>query len=133
MKKLIRTLLINFLIFYVLSQSPGAINYSNNLNILLTATLFFTLANLLLKPIINLLLSPINFLTIGSSKWISGTLILFLTDFYVDGFDIKPFTLPSLNLPFLKFPGLSLTLFWSYILVSFIIELFEVTLNWLFS
>ena len=132
MKKIIRYFLINFVSLFLVSELINAVSFSSFFNLAL-ASIYLTILNLILKPILNFILTPFAFLTLGFLRLIINSLTLFLADIFVEGFQVISFSSPSLTIGKTQIPSQNVTLFWSYILVSFIIELFSNLIIWIFK
>ncbi len=65
MKKFLRTIIVNFFSLFLISKFIGGVNYSDNLLVLFWAAFFLSVLNLLVKPILNILMTPINFLSLS--------------------------------------------------------------------
>ncbi len=130
MRSLLRRTIVNFLSLYLIARILGAISYSEDFLILFWAAIFLTLFNFLVKPVLNLFLMPINTLTLGAFSWVTNVIILFLVTLFVGEFKILVFASPGFSYSGFIIPSIHLTLFWSFILVSFLIELFNSILNW---
>lgn len=131
MRKIIRSIFINFLCFWLIAEFLPAIDYSNNLKILFIASLTLFLFNLLVKPLLNLVFLPINLITLGSFRWVVNIIVLYLVTIFVSGFYIKPFSFSGINFNGFIIPALNFSTFWSFLLVSFLISVISDTINYL--
>lgn len=133
MKSFARNIFINFFCLFLISKLTEAIFFSNNFLTLLWAAVCLTIFNLLIKPLLNLLLMPINLLTLGAFRWVVNVLVLYLVTLFVRGFKISGFVFRGITLAGFVIPQIPFTFFWSLILVSFLIEIFNFFLNWIFK
>ncbi len=131
MKKILRSIIINFFSLFLISKFLGAINYSDNLLILFWSALLLALLNLLVKPILNILLTPINFLTLGAFRWIINLIILFTVTIFISEFKIVGFVFPGFTYLGFTVPTIKVTFFWALFLVSFLLELLPALIYWL--
>lgn len=131
MRKIIRSIFINFLCFWLIAELLPAIDYSRNFKILIFASLMLLLVNFLIKPFLTLLFLPINLITLGTFRWIINIIVLYLVTIFVSGFYIKPFLFPGLNFSGFIIPALNFSTFWSFLLVSFLISVISDTINYL--
>ena len=131
MKKFLRTIIVNFFSLFLISKFIGGIDYSENLLILFWAAFFLAVLNLLVKPILNILMTPINFLSLGAFRWVIYLIILFLVTLFVPEFKITGFTFPGFSFAGFTVPTIRLAFFWSLFLVSFMLELIPGIITWL--
>lgn len=89
MKRLITTIIINALAFYLVARYVPGISYQGGLLGLIAITVVFGLINLLVKPIINLLSLPIKVLTLGLFSLVINGGMLYLTSLIIENFYIE--------------------------------------------
>lgn len=124
MRTILKRILLNTIaIAGVASLIPG-ISYNQNLKTLLTAALVLALINSFIKPFIKILFIPINIITLGLAGWFVNVIILYLTTLAVSGFTIQSFTLQAYNTNFV------VSTFWSFILISFLLNIITTIINW---
>lgn len=133
MKSLLRSIIINFLTLFLIAKFTGAVHFSDNFVILFWASFFLTILNFLVKPILNILLTPINFITLGAFRWIINLIVIFLVTLFVPEFKIVGFQFNGLALGGFVIPAVKVSFFWSLFLVSFLIELLFGFIYWLFK
>lgn len=131
MKSFIKSVLINFISLFFISQTVGGINYSQKALVLFWASLYLSVFNLIIKPLLNLLLMPINLITLGAFRWIVNVIVLFLVTFFVSDFRIVGVSFPGLTFSGFVIPPVNLSFFWSLILLSFAIEAIYSIFSWL--
>ena len=131
MKKFLRTIIVNFFSLFLISKFIGGINYSDNLLVLFWAAFFLSVLNLLVKPILNILMTPINFLSLGAFRWVINIIIFFLVTIFVPEFKIVGFTFPGFSFAGFSVPTIRLAFFWSLFLISFMLELIPGVITWL--
>ncbi len=131
MKKFLRTIIVNFFSLFLISKFIGGVNYSDNLLVLFWAAFFLSVLNLLVKPILNILMTPINFLSLGAFRWVINIIILFLVTIFVPEFKIVGFTFPGFSFAGFSVPAIRLAFFWSLFLISFMLELIPGVITWL--
>ena len=119
--------------FYAAQYFLAGIHLESTWSAYLLASLVFVIFNFLLSPIIKLLLLPINLLTLGLFRWLTGVLVLYLFDLVYDGINIVAFTFPGYTSPLLSLPGGHLALFWVLVLSSFIMSLTYSVISSLFQ
>lgn len=132
-KKNFKTIAVNFLSLFLISRLIKGIDYNNDFLVLFWAALALFLLNLLLKPILNLLLMPINFLTLGASRWLVNVFVFFLVSWIIPQFRISGFIFPGLTLAGFVVPIMHLSFFLTLILISFVFEAMVGLLGWLFG
>lgn len=131
MKRLIRAYVIYTGVLWIIASYFGGINYGNDLKTLLGAALALTLAETLLKPIINLLLLPFNLVTLGVFRWISNGLMLYITALVVPGFSLVPFTYPGFSSELFIIPAMQLGVVSAYIFLSLVLSFIASFVFWL--
>lgn len=131
MKRVIRAFAIYALILWFLATYIGGIEFGNDAKILLSGALALTLAELFLKPIINLLLLPFNLVTLGVFRWVSNGLMLYIATLLVPGFLLAPFTYPGFSSNLFIIPSVQLGLVGAYIFLSFTLSIIASFVFWL--
>lgn len=111
MKALLRTLLINTVAFWSLSNFTPLITIESWESLLLVS-LALTLANLLAKPVLKLITLPLNLLTLGLFSGVLTLIILYLVirvvpGVYVSGFRIPGFSRSGFTAPTIQFSRLT--------------------------
>lgn len=123
MKKFLKNSLLNsFSLYFVSAINPGLI-IPQNIYSLIWAGIIFTLINFFVKPIIKLFLLPINLLSLGLFSWIANVLILLILTQINPAVKIVSFTTQAYSQSGFLIPALSVNLFFSYILTSFLLSL----------
>lgn len=125
MKKVLRALLINFFCFWLISFIFPAIDYSNDLKVLIIASLTLSFVNFFVKPILNLLFFPLNLITLGTFRWVINIIVIALVTVIIPEFKIHSFLFAGVNLYGFTIPKMFFSLFWSYLLVSFLLAVFS--------
>ncbi|MCL5090645.1 MAG: phage holin family protein [Patescibacteria group bacterium] len=133
MKNFLRRIFLNFLSLWLIGNITQSVNYNGNLLVLFWASLFLTIFNLLIKPILNLLLMPINLITLGAFRWVINVLVLLAVLIAVEGFKVVGFTFTGFTIAGFVVPKITLSFFWALVLVSFMIEIFNGIFGWLFE
>ena len=130
-KKYLRLYLINLAALASTAYVLEGVSYRGGFRSLAWIALIFLLVETFLKPLAKLLLLPINLLTLGTFRWVINVLILYavtkitpeliIKGFYFEGFTYQGFSLPAINI----------SLFWAFVLASFLISLISATFIWL--
>ncbi len=123
MRKLIVKILATASSFYLTGYFLSGFQIQNDWVSYLVGSLVFVIFSFILSPIIKLLLLPINLLTLGLFRWVSGVLVLYLFDLVYDGIRISAFDYPGFTSPILSLPSGHLSLFWVVVLSSLIMSL----------
>ncbi|MBI2007573.1 MAG: phage holin family protein [Candidatus Blackburnbacteria bacterium] len=131
MKRIIRAFAVYAFILWVIATYIGGIEFGGDPKILLSGALALTLAELFLKPIINLLLLPFNLVTLGVFRWVSNGLMLYIATLLVSGFSVVPFTYPGFSSNLFIIPSLELGLIGAYIFLSFTLSIIASFVFWL--
>lgn len=131
MKGFLRNIFINFLTLLLIAKLTQAVNFSENYLVLVWSAFFLTILNLLVKPLLNLLLMPINLLTLGAFRWVINVVVLLMVTVIVTDFKIVGFTFPGGTFSGFVIPKMVFPFFWSLFLVSFLLEVVGMAINWL--
>lgn len=133
MRKIIVTILSTATAFYVTQYLLDGVQLMGGWKAYLIASFVFVLFNFFLSPIIKLLLLPINLLTLGLFRWVTGVLVLYLFDLVYDGINIAAFTFPGYTSALISLPKMYLPLFWVLVLCSLIMSLTYTVINQLLA
>lgn len=133
MKKFLRSIFIDSItLAFTAAIFPG-LSYSSDVMVLLVAALLFTIINIYIKPIIKLLLLPINLLTLGMFRWLSGVFCLLLLTFIIPSISIRAWEFNGLNFEGFVIPQIYFSPVLSLIVASLIISLLSSFIWWLFK
>lgn len=130
MKRLLRSFVINTATLWLVTQILPGVGYAGGYQTLLLTALALTIVNLLVKPLINLLLLPINLLTLGAFRWLVNVAALYLVALIVPQFQINSFLFPGFTYQGFIIPSINLTVFWVFVLTSFLISLISSLFYW---
>jgi putative membrane protein len=129
---MLRSLSINLAGIYISSQIlSGVIIYIGGYKTLLTAALIISLANLFVKPIVNLLLLPIHLITMGMFRWVTNLLTLYLITWLVPNLQIHAFTFHSVNLKYIIIPEIYFSAFGAFIVSTLTLTIVFHLIYWL--
>ena len=131
MKGILKTIFINILILYLVSQLFKGIEYKNGLSTFITAGLFLSVSSIVVKPLINIMILPINLVTFGVFRWLSSVAILYLVTIMVPDFLINGFYFPGFSSLWFDIPVINVHGFFAIILFSFIISTLSTFFHWL--
>src|ERR671931_157074 len=81
----------NAVALYVAAGGLTGVTYGDKWWSLLIAAAVFTLVNMWLRPVVKLLSLPFIILTLGLFLLVVNTLMLYVTDWIVDDFEIRSF------------------------------------------
>jgi putative membrane protein len=76
---------------FVAAWALSGISYGNDWWTLFLAAIVFTVVNMIVKPILTLLSIPFIVVTLGFAYLLINVLMLYITDWLVQDFDIKNF------------------------------------------
>lgn len=131
MKRLLRSFVIHFVALWIVATFIGGISYGNNFQYLALAAGALMLADMLLRPLLNLLLLPFNLVTLGIFRWVSGVVTFYIATTLVKGFSIVPFTYPGLHTNLFIIPAISFSAFSAFIAVAFLVSFVTSVLFWI--
>ncbi|MBU1016701.1 MAG: phage holin family protein [Patescibacteria group bacterium] len=123
MKKILRTILFNIVGIYLASQILEGLSYNGVIKVLVLAGIALTLAGFIVKPIIKIITLPINFITLGIFSWLIDVFILYLVTVFVPKFTISSFAFSGFSYNGFSIPFMSFSLFWAFVLCSFVISI----------
>ena len=132
LRLLLRSLAINVAAVYLVTQIlVGVVSYVGGIQTLVLAAIAISLANLVVRPIINLLLLPINLVSLGLFRWVANLGVLYAVTWMVPNFQVHPFTFPGLNLKYLIVPSISFSVFGAFLVTTVILTLVFHFMYWL--
>ncbi|MBI2268377.1 MAG: phage holin family protein [Candidatus Blackburnbacteria bacterium] len=131
MKRLIRSFAIYLFALWLITANVGGIDYNNSFQNLALGALALSIAEALLKPLVNLLLLPFNLVTLGIFRWVSSVITLYVATTLAPGFSVVSFTYPGFSSNLFIVPEVHFPLFAAYIVVSFLLSLMTSFLFWL--
>jgi len=132
-KKILKVYLFSLASLYIVNQIASGMVFSQGVKTLLLTALGLAISSFIAKPIINILLLPLNLITFGLFRWISGAVALYLVSLVVPGFKIIAFNFSGFSNAILPIPAFSLVGFLAIIAFSFAISIISSFLHWLFS
>ena len=111
--------------------SGGGIVYAKGAETFAIAALGVSLANHVVRPILNLLLLPINLVTLGIFRWVTSVLLLYVITLVIPGFSIESFDFSGFSGQGIIIPEIHLTGILALVAVSFVLSFVSSLLFWL--
>lgn len=133
MKRWIRGVILNSVVVFLTTLLVPGLSYSNDYKVLILAAIALGLVNLFVRPIVKLVTLPINLVTLGVFSWLINVLMLYMVTQIIPGFSVSSFEFSGFVYQGFIIPAMSASLFWAYVISSFVIGLFSSILNWLFD
>ena len=133
MKPLLRSILINLLVFYLCGLVYPGFVIKHEFKVLVSAAVVWFLLNKFVKPIIKLLLLPINLITLNLFSWVVSMITLFLLQIVVGDIHISSYRFPGLSYEGFTVPAIYINLFFSYLITSTILNALVNSIKWLIS
>ena len=131
---ILRSLAINIASVYIAIQIlAGIVTYVGGLETLIVVGILIALANLIVKPLINLFLLPIHLITLGTFRWVANLITLYLITLIVPSLGIHSFTLQKIDLTYLIIPTINFSPFAAYVVATFTLTAVFHFLYWLFQ
>jgi putative membrane protein len=128
----LRSIAINLASVYIAAQIlSGVIIFYGGFSTLFFAALFISMANLLVKPLINLLLLPIHLVTLGLFRWVANLVTLYLTTLVFPSMRIHSFVSPRFDLTYLIIPSIHFSAFGAFIVSTLTLTFVFHCLYWL--
>jgi len=91
MKKLLRIYLIEFIALWLVSSYFAGMVFEKGITTMAVASGALMVANIMIKPVVNILLLPLNLVTFGVFKWLSSAVTIYLVTLIVKDFRIEKF------------------------------------------
>ena len=91
LRRFVVTWLFNIAALWVAAKLLDGIGYSDNEWVLVIAAFVFSLANIFVKPLVILFTLPLVILTLGLALFFVNLLMLYLTSWVVDDFNVESF------------------------------------------
>lgn len=133
MKQFLRAIFVNCITLAFVAYIFKGLSYGGNLKILFLASTIFAIINFYLKPIIKLFLLPINLLSLGLLRWLTGVICLFVLTIFIPAIQVKSFQFSGLSFAGFAIPPFYFTSLFSLIMASFLISLASSFIFWLFK
>lgn len=135
MKTILRNLIINSLIIFLLSQVFTGVRVEDGVQTILIAGFALTFLSFILKPILKILLFPFNILTLGTFSFfiniLINALVLYFLTLFVPKFNISSFSFPGLNIFGVIIPEFYLSTFFAFIFIAFMFSAIATLVQWL--
>jgi putative membrane protein len=132
LRLILRSVAIHIAGIYIAAQIlNGVITFYGGFNTLVLAAVFISVANLVVKPLINLFLLPIHLITLGLFRWIANLIILYLLTIFIPSIKIHSFISSRIDLVYMIFPSVHVSAFGAYIISTLILTAIFHILYWL--
>lgn len=131
MKRILRHFVINTVSIFLVSSIAQGLVFEKGIETLIYTGLALTLASIIAKPLINLLLLPVNLITFGLFRWVSGAVVLYIVSLVVPGFAITGFIFPGYSNVWFDIPSFSFEGFVAIIAFSFLNSFISSFIYWL--
>jgi putative membrane protein len=118
---------------YIVSQLISGLVFAEGIYTLVLAGFVLMLANLIIKPVLNILLLPLNLITLGLFKWVTYAITFYLVTLVVPGFKITEFIFKAFNSYWFNIPGITLHGVFAFVAFAFLISLVSSVLHWIFK
>lgn len=134
LRLLLRTVAINLLSIYIVTQVlGGVIVYYGGYKTLLYTALAITVVNLFVRPIVNLLLLPVHLVTLGVFRWVANIITLYLVTWMIKDLQIQQYYFTGAFLGVLNIPPINFSAFGSFVVVTLALTVIFHMLYWLFQ
>lgn len=130
MKRILKRSLVFLISLKVTASLVTSLSFTQGLRTFIIVALFLTLFDYAIKPILGFLLIPINLLTLGLFRGLIDTFGLYLASLIIPNFIVNAFSFSGSSSQGFSVPAISFSLFWTYVLTSFLIGVFVTILNW---
>ncbi len=109
----------------------GGIVFAQGTTTFALATVAASIGNHFIRPLLNLLLLPINLITLGTFRWVTNVVMLYIVTLIVPGFHIMFFDFGGLQWQGISIPPFHLGGIGALLAVSFVISIISSFLLWL--
>lgn len=134
LRLLLRTIAINLLSIYIVTQVlGGVIIYYGGYKTLLYAAFAITIVNLFVRPVVNLLLLPVHLITLGAFRWIANIVTLYVVTWMIKDLQIQQYYFGGASLGILNIPAINFSAFGSFVVVTLALTVIFHMLYWLFQ
>jgi len=130
-KKLLKLILVNSMALYAINQISEGFIFAGGTQTLLKTAAFLAIFAYLAKPVLKLLLLPINVITLGAVGSLLDVFGLYLAQMLIKGLEITNFYFPGFDYNGIIIPSFTLSTFASYIVLSFLLNLFIGIISWI--
>lgn len=130
-KKLLKLILFNILALYAINQISKSLIFVEGTQTLIKTASFLAVFSYLAKPVLKILLLPINAITLGTVGSLLDVFGLYLAQILIKGFEITNFYFPGFDYNGFVIPSFTLSIFISYLVISFLLNLFIGIINWI--
>jgi len=132
MKKILRIIVFELIVLYIVSQVASGMVFKNGIQSFLIAGAALAGATFVIKPIINLILLPVNMITFNLFRWVSHAIVLFLVDLVLDEFEVAGFGFAGVVIGSFKIDPITIQKgILPYIVFAFIIAIVIGFLQWI--
>lgn len=133
MRGLLKHFILDTIALYLVSQAVEGLTFTEGIITLFLAGLVLMLANMIIKPILNILLLPLNLVTLGLFKWVTFAITFYLVTLVVPGFKLGNFVFSGYNSYWFNIPAISFEGIFAFIAFAFVISTFSSILRWIFK
>ncbi len=132
LRLIFRSLAVNLASIYISAQIlNGVIIFYGGFTTLILAAFFISVANLIVRPVVNLLLLPIHLVTMGLFRWVANLVTLYLATLFIPTIKIHGFVSSRFDLQYLIIPSIHFSAFGAFVVSALIITLVFQSLYWL--
>lgn len=130
MKGIVRSVVINAGVLYILSQLLGGVKVIGGIPTFLFAGVVFYLISLTVKPILQILTLPFNLATLGMFSIITNAILLYLLTVLVPQIIVSAFTFPGASVAGFVIPKIYFSTLFAYIISAFILSTITSIIQW---
>jgi len=131
MRGIIKTIFINLLVLYVVSQTFQGMIFKNGSQTFILAGLALAVSSIIVKPLINIMILPINLMTFGLFRWLSSAIALYIVTIIIPEFNISNFQYSGYSSMWFDIPAVNVSGIFAIILYSLAISTAATFLHWL--
>ena len=132
MKWLLRYFLISTVSLWLVNKAfPQGLVMSGDIYNFLKVGAGLTIANILVRPLMNMVMLPINLLTFGLLRWVTNVAILWLVIRFVGGVSIQSFAFQGLNFNGFIIPAWPFYGWMAWLAIAFALSIVSGLMVWL--
>ncbi len=133
MRTLLKHFILDTISLYMVSQAVMGIVFAEGMFTLFLAGFVLMLANMIIKPVLNILLLPLNMVTLGLFRWIAYAITFYLVTLVVPGFKLGDFIFKGFNSYWFSLPPITISGVFAFVAFAFVISYMSTILRWIFK
>jgi uncharacterized membrane protein YvlD (DUF360 family) len=130
MKGIVRAIVFNSLILFIMSQAFSGFQVNGGLQTLIAGGITLSIVTFFLRPILSVLAFPFNVITFGSFNIVINAIILFALTLFVRQISVHAFIWPGITFAGFIVPKIHFNLFFAFLFLSIVYSFMKGVLTW---